>query len=37
LFTRHADAGALKILEEPVRPLFAKELVQLGTRRETNA
>ena len=39
LFTRHEDRGALKILSEPVRPLFAQELVQLGAKehKETNA
>ena len=30
-FTRHADPEAFKVLAEPVRPLFAKELVQLGS------
>jgi len=36
LFTRHADPEAMKILAEPVRPLFAKELVQLGSQKETH-
>ena len=36
-FTRHEDAEAIEILKEPVRPLFAQELVQLGSasRQET--
>jgi hopanoid biosynthesis associated radical SAM protein HpnH len=30
LFTRHQDPQALELLNEPVRPLFTKDLVQLG-------
>jgi len=35
LFTGHKDQEALKTLAEPVRPLFAQELVQLGSQKET--